>query len=36
MEQLLTVAEIATVPAHRPIKTIYVEQFVTLTDRIKD
>jgi hypothetical protein len=30
------VAEIVTVPAHRPIKAIYVKQFVALIDRIKD
>jgi hypothetical protein len=30
------VAEVVTVPAHRPIKAIYVKQFVALIDRIKD
>jgi hypothetical protein len=30
------VADIVTVPAHRPIKAIYVKQFVALIDRIKD
>jgi hypothetical protein len=30
------VPDIVTVPAHRPIKAIYVKQFVALIDRIQD
>ena len=30
------VADIVRVPAHRPIKPVYVRQFVALTDRVKE
>lgn len=30
------VAEIVSVPAHRPIKPVYVRQFVALIDKVKE
>ncbi|MBS3934731.1 MAG: type II toxin-antitoxin system HicA family toxin [Sulfuritalea sp.] len=31
-----TVTDIVSVPAHRPIKPVYVRQFVALVDKVKE